>query len=70
MKNEELLKNIIRVKLQTMDVVTDMLPKEIREPVEELQRKLIKTIHEATEEYVEKSDIEKKEKKIKTIEIE
>ncbi|SNS40606.1 hypothetical protein SAMN05446037_1009111 [Anaerovirgula multivorans] len=70
MINDNLLKSLFKMKFEVMTAMTNMLPDHIQEPVQKLQNKVIHTIHEVTEEYIEKGDMTKEKKSLKSIEIE
>lgn len=68
--SEELLKSMIKMKFEAVNIIINMFPENIQEPVQKLQNKLIYTVHEVTKEYVDKNCTTKDKKALKTIEIE
>lgn len=70
MKNEELLKNLLRLKMQTINALIELLPAEIQVHAKQAEDKFISTLHELTAEYLQKEEAEKEDKGLKPVVIE
>lgn len=69
MKNEELIKNLIRLKLQTIDGLLELLPGEMQGFAKEMEKDLISILNEVTTEFLQKETTEKEKKDLKPIAI-
>lgn len=70
MKDKKALKKLLTLKLQTIDCLLGMLPREAHLGVKELQQSFISVIHEVTAEYLQKEEGEKKDNGLKAVVIE
>lgn len=70
--NEELLKKILKLKLELAESVIETLPAPVKEPLKEWQRQVFQVLHDVSEEYLERSKEDKiqKSQTIKTIVVE
>lgn len=70
MKNKELFKSILALKLETIDHLLRLLPGEVGTSAKQIQSGFISLVHEVTEAYLQKEEDEKKEKVLKEVVIE
>lgn len=69
MKNKELIKNLIRLKLQTIDGSLELLPGEMQGFAKEMEKDLISILNEVTAEFLQKKATEKEKKDLKPVAI-
>ncbi|HHV18044.1 MAG TPA: hypothetical protein GXZ27_04210 [Thermoanaerobacterales bacterium] len=69
MKNEELLKNLLGLKLQTIDCMLELLPVEIQGHVKQVENRFITILHEITQEYLQKKETNQEKKGLNSIPI-
>ncbi|HHU82378.1 MAG TPA: hypothetical protein GXZ26_05200 [Firmicutes bacterium] len=69
MKNKELIKNLIRLKLQTIDGSLELLPGEMQGFAKEMEKDLISILNEVTAEFLQKEATEKEKKDLKPVAI-
>ncbi len=68
MINEEMIINLLRIKLRIADVILEEMPEPVRTNIKEHQDEFIKAIHTISGEYLEKKPVdEKKDGKLKNI---
>jgi len=69
MYNEAFLRNIIKMKLQTMDIMIRLLPKDLQDSTKSIKDDMIKAIHDSTGEYMKDNNHKKNSEKLKPIQI-
>ena len=69
MKNKELIKNLIRLKLQTIVGSLELLPGEMQGFAKEMEKDLISILNEVTAEFLQKEATEKEKKDLKPVAI-
>ncbi len=57
--NDEIYKKILKFKMEFADLITELFPAPVKEPLKEWQRQVFQALHDASEEYLEKSKEEK-----------
>lgn len=70
MENKDLLKGLLKFKLQTIDCLLELLPGKTHITAKQVQNCFISLIHEVTAEYLEKEKVVKKDRELKKVVIE
>jgi len=70
LKNDELLKKLLSLKMETVSTLIELLPGELQVHTKQVENRIISFLHELTGEFLEKEKVEKGDDGLKQIVIE
>ncbi len=66
---EDLIRDMLKVKLKMADSAISLLPPEYRKRAVIFRKSVLRAVHQATKEYMEENTCEEEKKSVKTISI-